>query len=215
MEEVFYLPRVGKNYFNSGFKGLKLLVLGESHYCKEKPVCIQCGIQSKRQDCFNFTKRVIEDVYFEYKRGNEKFEGWMNTFTKFTNVMLERQADTNEIIDFWESVVFYNFVQTSTSGSRESPTKVQFEESEDAFIQVLGKYKPDLIIVWGQRLWDRLDFGRWGEEFFIETTKHMIYYFQSGEFQIPAIQVYHPSTWRFNKDAYKVIEEVIKRIRTE
>ena len=54
--------------------------------------------------------------------------------------------------------MFYNYVQTCVSKARKSPEKWQFDESEDAFFEVLDYYKPDVILVWGTRLWESLPY---------------------------------------------------------
>ncbi len=36
MKNVFFYPRIGKNYEMTGFNGIKLLILGESHYCDQE-----------------------------------------------------------------------------------------------------------------------------------------------------------------------------------
>jgi hypothetical protein len=48
MENIFFRPYVGENYFNKGYLGKKLLILGESHYCgKIYDVNCQCGKAGK------------------------------------------------------------------------------------------------------------------------------------------------------------------------
>jgi len=208
MKNVFFYPRVGKNY-EKGFNGLKLLILGESHYCDEK--CESCGKQSKH-DCSDFTKDVF-NRYIDYKKGNGENEKWMNTFTRFTNVILENQVDNETLIDFWDSVIFYNYVQSSTKGPRISPTSQQFNESKDAFIEVLEKYKPDLIVVWGHRLWDNLpDIGRLGNENILDDANSQFYYFKIENKEIPALKIYHPSSSSFNNEYSKYLKEAIRLV---
>lgn len=209
MENVFYYPRVGKNYETKGYNGLKLLILGESHYCKDWGNCIKCGKLSNRDDCNSFTINVIDNKYFAYKKGGGEFEGWMNTYTRFANVFLGDQVDNGTLIDFWDSVIFYNYVQSSTSGPRKSPTHEQFLESEKALNEVLQKYNPDLIIVWGNRLWDALGNGRWGIDYVLGDKNQRFYYFKVEEVEIPAFRIYHPSTSKFNYDAIKYLHEAI------
>lgn len=212
MQSVFYHPHVGKNYETEGFMGVKLLILGESHYCSERKKCEVCGIGSNRHDCNNFTIKVIDEGFLAYKKGQGEFERWMNTFTRFTNVVLDNQADAETLVDFWDSVIFYNYVQSSTVGPRISPTSQQFVESEEAFFEVLEKYKPDLIIVWGNRLWDNLGNGRWAEENILDDVNHRFYYYKISSKEIPAFHVYHPSTKQFNYYSTKLIKEAIRLV---
>lgn len=208
MKNVFYYPRVGKNY-EKGFNGVKLFILGESHYCGEK--CEICGKQSNN-DCSDFTIKVLSR-YINYKKGNGEHEDWMRTFTRFTNVLLEEQVDNETLIDFWDSVIFYNYVQSSTEGPRISPTSQQFKEGKDAFIEVLEEYKPDLILVWGERLWDNLpDIGRWGNENILDNENGRFYYYKIENKEIPAYSIYHPSTQYFNYEYSKYLKESIRLV---
>lgn len=208
MNNIFFNPFVGPNYQTNGFNGVKLLILGESHYCGDQ--CDACGLQSNN-DCSDFTKQVI-NIYFEYKQGKRPHENWMRTFTKFTNVILEKKVDNDTLIDFWDSVIFYNYVQSSTKGPRIPPSHEQFEESVDGFFEVLDQYRPDLILVWGERLWDNLHNGRWGEENILDNENGRFYYYKVGNKEIPAYKVYHPSTRYFNYSYSKYLKEAIRLV---
>jgi hypothetical protein len=207
MKNVFFYPHVGKNYETKGFNGLKLLILGESHYCGDE--CEVCG-KLPDNECSKFTEEVL-NRYFDYKKGNVPHENWMTTFTRFTNVLLEEQADNVTVLDFWDSVIFYNYVQSSTKGPRIPPTSRQFDESKDAFIEVLENYKPHLILVWGNRLWENLpDTGLWGKENILNNENDHFYYYEVGNKRIPAYRVCHPSTHHFNYESSKCLKEAMR-----
>ncbi len=206
MENVFFYPRIGKNYEMTGFNGIKLLILGESHYCDQK--CEICSKQSNN-DCSGFTIEVL-NRYFEYKKGNAEHENWMRTFTRFTNILLGEQVDNKAVMDFWDSVIFYNYVQSSTEEPRTPPTNQQFIESKDAFIEVLEEYKPDLILVWGKRLWENLpNIGHWGEE---DNKNSRFYFYRAGDKEIPAYKIYHPSSSYFSYEQSREIKEAISLV---
>lgn len=211
MDKVFYKPHVGKNYETNKFNDIRLLILGESHYCDGG--CEICGLRSNK-DCSDFTTDVL-NRYFNYKKGEGKYERWMRTFTSFTNVILGGQVADKTILDFWDSVIFYNYVQSCTIYSRISPTNQQFRESEEAFFSVLKTYNPDLIIAWGKRLWQNLPRnGRWGEEKILDNKFEGLYYFNVGEVEIPAFCVPHPSTRYFTYEYSKYFEEVFELIKS-
>ncbi len=87
-----------------------------------------------------------------------------------------------------------------------SPSEEQFERSLDAFIEVLEEYKPDLIIVWGARLWEMLpDIGRKGEENVLDNGNGQFYYFKVGDKEIPAYSIYHPSSSSFTYEHSKYL----------
>jgi len=93
--------------------GKKVLVLGESHICGG---CDKCGnMDEEDDDCRNFTTKNTIEPFLRYKKGELAFDYWMNNFTKFVNVFNNRKVDNEEIFKFWDSVVFYNFVQSSSN----------------------------------------------------------------------------------------------------
>lgn len=209
MTNVFFNPNVGKNYELEGYNGLKLLILGESHYCGED--CEDCGKESQ-SECSNFTLNVLNS-YLNYKRGSGEHERWMNTFTRFTNILLGEQVNNETLINFWNAVIFYNYVQSSTNGPRIAPTPKQFEDSKDGFIKILKKYKPDLILVWGERLWNNLpNTGRWGEENILDNANGRFYYYNINNKEIPAYSIYHPSSSSFSYEYSKHLKESINLV---
>ena len=93
----------------------------------------------------------------DYKRGKGKFHRWMNTFTKYANALQNKELTAVECADIWESMVFYNFVQTPMKGPRVSPTQEDFKRSRKAFEEVLADLSPNLIIFWGKLLWNSFE----------------------------------------------------------
>ena len=103
MSHINFKPWVGKNYSSSGYKGKRILVLGESHYCGElneggicHPLCSREKIQS---DCFSFTEDVIHDYIYSY-RG----EPYQQTFLCFERGVLGKELTQQEREEFWQSV---------------------------------------------------------------------------------------------------------------
>lgn len=209
MEKVFFNPRIGKNYNIGGYNNLKILILGESHYCESE--CEECGRQSN-SECSNFTINVLER-YFAYIKGTGVHEDWMRTFTRFTNVFFNERVSADKLLDFWDSVVFYNYVQSSTDGPRSKPSSQQFSDSKDAFFEVLKECMPDLIIVWGVRLWENLpNNGKWGNEYILDNESERFYFYEIEGKCIPAYCVYHPSTSYFNYEYSNYFKEVIRLV---
>lgn len=208
LSHTFYYPLVGSKYKN-GINGVKLLILGESHYCDEG--CEVCGIKSGF-DCSEFTIGVLER-FINYKRRIGAHESWMTTFTRFTNVLFGEAIPDSKLIEFWDSIIFYNYVQSSTKGPRISPSFEQFDESKDSFFNILSIYKPDLIIVWGKRLWENLpDNGKWGNENILDGKYGKFYYYNTEGKKIPSFCVHHPSTSYYNYNYTKYFDEIFKII---
>lgn len=152
MNQIKFKPWEGPNYCKSDFK---ILVLGESHYAEKfnKDAMI-----NPTDEIRNFTNTIV-NKFLDFKKGNEKFEKWMNTFTKFSNVYMYKgkKIDNLECQDWWNNVAFYNFIQVPMSSPRESPSKEDFENSYNAFVEVCEVLKPDFIILWGYRLYGKMN----------------------------------------------------------
>jgi hypothetical protein len=206
MKNVFFPPWVGKFYFEKGYNGKKIMVLGESHYCGD---CDSC--KNTIEEC-RFVINLVND-YLNYKNRNGKFYNWMRTFTRFTNIFFGEQCNIEKINNFWNSIIYYNYVQKSTEDKRISPTQQMFKNSEDAFFQILKEYNPDIIIVWGKRLWDSLpDNGYWDDKYVLDEQGGKFYFYKGKEKDIPAYYIYHPSTSYINYECTKYLNEVIRLI---
>lgn len=185
-DKVFFEPHIGGKYFD--FKGTKLLILGESHYCGD--------CKENDEVCRKCTKDVLEEKYLEYKKSGKGHVRWMNTFTRFTNILFGEKISGEKLLKFWDSVIFYNYVQSSVEKSRTQPTEEQFKNSKDAFEEILTKCKPNLILVWGRRSWDNLDNS-------LENDNR---------FEI--FWIYHPSSPKYyNKDYFKKKLEKEQRLK--
>ena len=170
MSNVIFEPYVGEEY-HCGYEGKKLLILGDSHYCdrkyvqmyvptaesEKKEICQRLEECQQLEECQNITNNVL-DRFLKYKNKMQQYEGgWMKTFSRFTNIFLNNNNLTfDEIDEFWNCVMFYNYVQVAMDHWGIKPEKHDFDNSQTAFFEVLKEYKPDLIIVWGKRLGENL-----------------------------------------------------------
>ncbi len=189
MEHVFFKPWVGKNYQNGGIFKKKILVLGESHYCGG---CDQCGIKYVPEcDSFENTTGIIESLL----EGNKSRH--TPTFRKFERSLVNKTTTLEESNEIWQSLAFFNFLQVSVSETRKSGTYEDYMEGQKAFLEVIEDLQPDLIIVWGIRLYGYLPNEGWiqGEPLVFDnySVKNGYYQLKQGK-KSRVIAVYHPST---------------------
>jgi hypothetical protein len=190
MENVVFRPWEGVNYAE-GFNGKKILLLGDSQY-------------NTGDEDGDFVHNLVEN-FIGYKERNCPHAGYMNTYTKFTNILFGEKVDSKTTINFWQSIAFYNYVQKSQEGHSISPTNEEFDDSQSAFVEVLEDYQPDLVIVWGWRLWGRIT--KFGTETDFDTSEKM-YYLEAKNKKILACGIPHPRVLSYDWTDY--LQEAIK-----
>lgn len=190
MYPVNFLPYVGPKYGTNNIFGKKIAVLGESHYSQHTSA--------------DMTREVMKF----YLNPNTEFEGWMNTFTKFGRSLVNKDVSRGESIEIWESLMFYNYVQEAMTDARVAPTRQQFADSENAFFEVMEEKEPDLLIVWGHRLFNNLPDTNWedGEELKVEgrIISNGYYKLKTGHI-VRVVSVTHPSAAYSPSYWYKVL----------
>lgn len=207
--KVKFLPWVGTNY-EYGIKGFdengiivygtkedpgkKILVVGESHYC--------ANLADDKSKLSELTQIIIADLI----NPNSEWEPYKNTYTKFIKSLTGYldNLEFNDKKEAWEHLAFCNYVQEPMTGPRLSPTSEDFKNSEEAFWEILNELKPDLIIIWGARLYNNLpQEGKQLEDLEIEWIdedgdKDTIYIelwsYKINGCVIPIMGITHPST---------------------
>jgi len=155
LQNVKFLPWVGKDYknglqvqdgkvvFGDGTNhSKKIMVLGENLYFSDASKAVQ-----------SFTS----DILHCYFNPNGEFEGWMNSYTKFIRALSgDFDLSRNASEEWWNHILFYNFVQILLTGSHFAPNEKNYRDSDTAFFEVLEQFEPDFIFVWGNRLYNML-----------------------------------------------------------
>ena len=107
MDNVFFTPYIGPNY-PQGYKGKKILALGESHYIND---------DDEGRDHFrdypqlrHFTSDIVQR-YLNYLSSRMNYRGWMGTYTKFARAFYNGNLSFAGIADFWSHTAFYNYIQ--------------------------------------------------------------------------------------------------------
>lgn len=189
---INFRPHIGQNYSSKGFKGKRILVLGESHYCtkelEENGRCFpQCKTENMLEVCNSQTEDVVRDLIYSYS-GHE----YELTFTCFERSVLGKVPTQREREEFWEGVIFYNYLQFCLPGNRCPVPDDYWAQSELAFYQLLETYLPDYIISWGVRLYKHLPKGV-DSLLTIDGDSTDVRTYTIREKLIPMLKIYHPA----------------------
>lgn len=176
-DSYFFRPRIGKNYWK-GFRGYRTFVLGAYHFCREWHAmryhcnhyeqCVRegrsrefnetCPIYLDRMDLYDGYYRIsnsniIEiDSYIEGER--------CPSYGEFTRRMTDKSGrliSSEDRENFWESVIFYNYIQHFLPEAEEFSYQDHKEELDadfTAFARVLDKLKPEIIYIWTDAIKD-------------------------------------------------------------
>jgi len=136
MSKIVFEPWIGDKYFDSDYFGVRVLVLGESHYGEK---------QEMRPTI------TTEVVRWLAQRERHSF------FTKVSKVLLgagkETWLDNKTRSDIWEHIAFYNYIQGFVGNdSRIRPTYDLWNLSREPFLEVVTKLSPAVILVLGKEL---------------------------------------------------------------
>ena len=174
---IKFKPWIGKNYKKSGFHGKKLLIVGESHYCKEddnrNEQCkkmwakngSRCSFDCMNESCHSMTKDLIEDEYLPYRLGSDTLPrtdengkaisyNHLKTHLCFERNVLGHETSSDETLSFWNSVAFYNYMQHAQSGPCKSLEHNDRKSYEIAFKEIIETHRPNYIVIRGTRLPD-------------------------------------------------------------
>jgi hypothetical protein len=216
MTGVFFRPWVGENYKTTGFNRKRILVLGESCYCRE---CEFCGYDEDPQewweeDEWQVCRNKIPDVvsgFLVYKKGEPR--KWsMRTYRRFTDIFMGHKCTPEATQTFWNSFVLHIYVQTSLEGPNISPKTEQWKTGEKFFFEALAEYNPDVIIAWGRRLWNNMPAGFCIDNSFKNKWGDGLRYYNNGRRDIPVYACYHPCRPPFSEedtDYFKRLREKI------
>ena len=116
-------------------------------------------------------------------------------------------------LKIWNSVIFFNYLQVAMGGPREAGTAEQYHLAGKAFFEVIEKYQPEYVIVWGKRLWNNLPNVGWqdGDDIVVDGYPvAMGSYLLSNGKQVKVMAVNHPSVGYSWDYWYKVIQRFLR-----
>ncbi|MBN2941637.1 MAG: hypothetical protein JTJ18_06300 [Streptococcus sp.] len=200
MKHVNAYPFVGKDY-EKGFlnSGKKVLILGHSHYDADSAGC----------PCHHSFTIEMMDGFLSGEDG-----AYYKGFTSQTKALLNREISVDDRGYVWNQVAFYNFIQFNLEAPGVKETDEQFNDSIPAFKEVLEELKPDVIIVWGYGLFDRLyGLGETDGEEMSLTNGDKVYtrwFSTGGEDKALMIRQHHPSRSYSWCEWAKVFQDLFK-----
>lgn len=150
----FFTPFVGRNY-KKGINGKKVLVLGASFYCNN-PECkffTQCtSVECKDSSAYDAICPIYTKDNKELHQEPEYcIEDGVSTYLKFA-IGMSKYVGTDDYDEIWSHMAFTNYVQfflPSTNGYRETRKSDLSERDYEAFVETLVELTPDIVIVWG------------------------------------------------------------------
>ncbi len=200
-------PWLGSEYPKSnGVFRHKTLILGGSHYVEDLDT---------EADHSDFTNEII-NIYLDQNSNGR----WKATFSTFINSVFGKSASSCERKSFFDSVVFYNYLQEIAGKNPTSAHQYDYHEEKhfNAFTQLLDEQQPEVVISWGSKVWDALpnDWGygeaKKGKGLQINGTEFIRYYdypYKNG--RILLIGVHHPSSG-YGRDHHHHIFKDLKLI---
>ena len=198
MGNPYFEPYIGEYALTEGFNGKRLLIIGDSHYCGGGG-CEKCGVHgmsnpTEMEECIFFTQEVMEK-YASYRagaplEGNDRY--WYPTYLVCERAVMGSRNTTEEQSKYYlDHILFCNFVQAAYI---DNPTdNYSFEDyqlSMPIIKDLILKYKPERIIVWGKKIWDTFPGGENSGWTTIDSNSGF-YKWEDLEFKI--LKIHHPA----------------------
>lgn len=173
------------------FNRIKLLIVAESHYDEDDP--------PSPEKWSEFTTSIVT----RYGTNPQKYQRLFgNIYATFNDDGAHWSSD--EFKRFWNSVYFYNYVQSFVPGGPgERPTAKQFSDSADAFHAVLDDIRPEAIVVMGRQVWSSMTERNAEKVDHDEDGLGAIYRYQYHGGSCLAGHTYHPSWQGYSADDWR------------
>jgi len=137
-------PWRGNDWGNSAnvLGGLRLLVLGESHYHATAPI---------GADVPDMTEQVVSD-----RLAGTKYQ----FFSRIERLVMGEES-LFQPAEFWHSVVFYNFIPVvaANASRKRPPDALWYGSAPKLFQELVKQVEAEAILVCGTQLWRRLPTG--------------------------------------------------------
>lgn len=200
---VHYVPFIGDDYKSGLAGGVRLLLVGESHY-EKKGLTID---ESRNYTLYNFG---------DYVDANCDLSGDSTFFKRIGKLpTLKEGPSRSEIADAWRRVAFTNFLQRSVGEkASDRPGQDLWGTGEPALREIVNRLEPDAILFISKSVWNRFKSGGWSDEAPIDAQRcsRRLWLYPHGAGEALCTWVYHPS-WNFETQASRmeVLSELLRR----
>jgi hypothetical protein len=133
VEHVEHIPWKGQNYDKGGINGQRIAIVGHSHHSEE-------------EDTDNLTLDVMREVT---TGRSYKFFDQIQDYFGFLDGA-----------DFWNRVVFFNFLPDSVGSDEERykhGTPEQIARGKERFRRLLSEYHPQKVLVFSKTIWSEME----------------------------------------------------------
>lgn len=187
------------SYEGGARAGLKLLLVGDSHYDAEATA--------------DLTSKVVEEWAIAHPIG---------FFEHLRNVGLGRSPALDPS-EFWRRVAFCNLVQDCMSASSDTPSDEQISRGWLALRETVAELDPHLILVFSRRVWDSdvtssatLDLSGMGSNRLARGFRYGVNIYETpGKSPIVAAVANHPSRLNVFLDVWRSWIESVWEVATE
>jgi len=182
LPHVFFRPWVGKHYGPTSQLGMPVMVLGESHWCTSEEAINR-----------DFTVELMQHIV-----DGRRYRYW----TEIARVFPGQDNAAGNSGAFWNSVMFYNYIQESVGDApRIRPTPAMWEKGAPPFLEVLARYQPRLVLAVGKQLWDHLPkIGRSGPSIVLGNRERESWLYAHPAGEALALWIYHPASPKWWSD---------------
>lgn len=190
----------GENYKTAGHFGIRLLILGESSY----------GSSDTTEEAISPDDLVR--LHIEHRSGH-----WGRTYTRFLQVLTGERPVTDRA-KVWAGLAFHNFMLCwAAQDPMTAPAEASWSDPTNlnALREVCNELQPDAVIVWGYRLWDRLEAGH---RCLVRESNgdDGLLFGREGPRGIPAFRMEHPWTPRMSFESWAPrIKRFLDRVQSE
>lgn len=207
-EEGIYYDEKGELCYGNG-KGKKILILNEYIYIgKTEKDAFNCVGQEK-------LSYLIYKIIERFIDSQSNFHYGINhrSYIQFERALVGAERLTlNERTELWNHVAFYTYIQDPiTEVNHFDLTEKQYEDSKKALLTLIEKCQPNIIIIWGRRLYDKLPLdGQQGEDISIKDEYTETWNFFINHQVVRILPIPHPSYAGFiSSNWHEIIEKSI------